>query len=122
MPPVFLSRTGLKPMAEIRFDADKAERTIAQMIRDEGGVLPGKANVLAANICRRLLAAMPPPPAQNYRIIANTPPYASDFAVAIATVLADAKGRALAPEDVWRLVYERGRDLPTTVDVSTVSG
>lgn len=109
-------------MAEIRFDADKAERIIAQMIRDEGGLLPAKANTLAASICRRLSAAMPPPPAHHYRIISNSPPYASDFAVAIANVLADAKGRALAPEDLWRLVYERGRDLPATVDLSTVRG
>lgn len=41
-------------MAEIRFDADQAQRIIAQMIRDEGGLLPAKANTLAASICSRL--------------------------------------------------------------------
>ncbi len=109
-------------MAEIRFDADKAERMIAQVIRDEGGLLPAKANALAASICKRLSAAMPPPPVHHYRIISNSPPYASDFAFAIANVLAEAEGRALSPEDLWRLVYERGRDLPATVDLSTVRG
>ena len=102
-------------MAEIRIDADKAERMIAQMIRDDGGQLPAKANALAADICRRFSATQPTPLAHNYRIISNSPPYASDFAVAIANVLADAKGMPLAPEDLWRLVYDRGRDLPATI-------
>ncbi len=38
---------------------------IAQVIRDEGGLLPAKANALAAGICRRLSAAMLPPPAHH---------------------------------------------------------
>ena len=49
-------------MAEIRIDAAKAERMIAQILRDDGDLLPAKANTLAANICRRLSAAMPETP------------------------------------------------------------
>lgn len=49
-------------MAEIQIDAAKAERMIAQILRDEGDLFPTKANTLAANICRRLWAAMPVTP------------------------------------------------------------
>ena len=48
-------------MADIRIDADKAERMIAQILRDEKGMLPADANAVAANICRRLTTAMPMP-------------------------------------------------------------
>jgi hypothetical protein len=48
-------------MAEIRIDADKAERMISQILRDEKGLLPADANAVAANICRRLTTAMPMP-------------------------------------------------------------
>jgi hypothetical protein len=79
-------------MPEIRIDDDKAERMIAQIIRDDGGLLPATANTLAADICRRLSAATKATPlAQKYRIISNSPPYASDFAVAVANTLAEAK-------------------------------
>ena len=100
-------------MAEIRIDADKAERMIAQIIGDNGGLLPAKANTLAADICRRLSTAIQMAPSlHTFRIISREPPYASDFAVAVANTLAEAKGEPLVPEDLWRLVYDRGRDLP----------
>jgi hypothetical protein len=107
-------------MAEIRIDVDKGERMISQMLRDEGRMLPAKANEFAANICRRLKLAMAPPttePLTDYRAIRRHPPYGSDFAFAVAKILADAKGDpALHPEPLWAAVYDRGRDLPATLD------
>jgi len=44
-------------MADIQIDAAKAERMIAQILRDEKKLLPADANALAANICRRLSSA-----------------------------------------------------------------
>jgi hypothetical protein len=35
-------------MAEIRIDAGKAERMIAQILRDEKGFLPAEANAVAS--------------------------------------------------------------------------
>jgi hypothetical protein len=106
-------------MAEIRIDAEKAERMISQILRDEGRMLPAKANEFAANICRRLAVAMAAPttePLTGYRAIRKQPPYGSDFAFAVAKILADAKGDpALYPEPLWTAVYDRGRDLPATV-------
>ena len=105
-------------MAEIRIDAAKAERMIAQILRDEKRLLPADANAVAANICRRLSTAAPMPtnpPLQGYRIIPQSPPYGSDFAFAVANMLAEVKDQAMFPEERWRLVYIRGRDLPATV-------
>ena len=106
-------------MAEIRIDAAKAERMISQILRDQGGMLPAKANEFAANICRRLTLAMPAQttePLTDYRLIRREPPYGSDFAFAVAKILADAKGDpALYPEPLWKAVYDRGRPLPATV-------
>jgi hypothetical protein len=48
-------------MADIRIDAAKAERMIAQILREEKKLLPADANELAANICRRLSSAMATP-------------------------------------------------------------
>jgi len=52
-------------MPEITIDAAKAERIIAQVLRDEAGMLPAKANRLAEVIARRLYAAMPDPRLQR---------------------------------------------------------
>ena len=106
-------------MAEIRIDATKAERMISQILRDQGGMLPAKANEFAANICRRLTLAMVAPTTESltgYRAIPRHPPYGSDFAFAVAKILADAKGDPeLDPEPLWTAVYDRGRNLPATV-------
>ncbi|MGY4365273.1 hypothetical protein ACVW1A_001338 [Bradyrhizobium sp. LB1.3] len=103
-------------MAEIRVDADKAERMISQILRDQGGMLPAKANEFAVNICRRLTLAMAAPTSEvltDYRVIRRHPPYGSDFAFEVAKIIADAKGdSALYPERLWAAVYDRGRDLP----------
>jgi hypothetical protein len=44
---------------EIRIDAAKAERMIAQISPRRKRLLPAHANAVAANICRRLSSAMP---------------------------------------------------------------
>jgi hypothetical protein len=104
-------------MAEIRIDAAKAERMIAQILRDEKGLLPADANAVAANICRRLSVAMPTPtnpPLQGYRIISSYPSNGGDeFAAALKEKIADVNYRVAA--ELWKLVYDRGRDLPATV-------
>jgi hypothetical protein len=102
---------------EIRIDAAKAERMIAQILRDEKGLLPAHANAVAANICRRLSSAMPLPtnqPLQGYRIISSRPPDGgSEFTAALKEQIADVNYRVAV--ELWKLVYDRGRDIPTTV-------
>jgi hypothetical protein len=48
-------------MTVIRIERDKAERMIAQILRDERKMLPEKANGLASYICKRLQLAMGTP-------------------------------------------------------------
>jgi hypothetical protein len=103
-------------MAEIRIESAKAERMIAQIMRSEKGLLPADANALAENICRRLTTAMPLPtnqPLQGYRIISSSPTNSDEFIAALATKIADVNYRVA--DELWKMVYERGRDLPATV-------
>ena len=103
-------------MADIQIDAAKAERMIAQILRDEKKLLPADANALAANICRRLSSAMATPtnqPLQGYRIIRNSPPYGGGFTTALGQKIADVNDRVA--RELWQLVYDRGRDLPAGV-------
>jgi hypothetical protein len=104
-------------MAEIRIDAAKAGRMIAQILRDEKGLLPADANAVAANICRRLSIAMPTPtnqPLGRYRIISPFPPDGGrEFAAGLKEKIADVNHRVAA--ELWQLVYDRCRDLPATV-------
>jgi hypothetical protein len=103
-------------MAEIRIDAAKAERMIAQILRDEKRLLPTDANALAANICRRLTTAMPTPtnpPLHGYRIIPSHPPNSDEFIAALAKKIADVNYGVA--RELWKMVYDRGRDLPATV-------
>jgi hypothetical protein len=104
-------------MAEIRIDAAKAERMIAQILRDEKRLLPADANTLAANICRRLTIAMPTPtnpPLHGYRIISSHPPDGGgEFIAALAQKIADVNYEVA--RELWQMDYDRGRDLPATV-------
>ena len=103
-------------MADIQIDAAKAERMIAQILRDEKKLLPADANALAATICRRLSSAMALPtnqPLQGYRIIREWPPHGGDFKAEVAKKIADVNDRVAA--ELWKMVYDRGRDLPAAV-------
>ncbi|HWX17928.1 MAG TPA: hypothetical protein VNY07_15205 [Chthoniobacterales bacterium] len=103
-------------MADIHIDSGKAERMIAQIMRDEKKLLPADANALAANICRRLSSAMATPthtPLQGYRLIRDWPPHGSDFTEAVGRKIADVNDKVA--REVWKLVYERGADLPATM-------
>lgn len=105
-------------MTEIRIDTAKAERMISQILREEKHLLPADAKALAANICRRLTTAMATPtnpPLRSYRIIPSTPPYGTDFNNAVAKKLAEAGDNLWNANDLWKLVYNHGRDLPATV-------
>jgi hypothetical protein len=44
---------------EIQLSRYRAERIIAQVLRDDHGVKPAEANTAAASICNRLLCSMP---------------------------------------------------------------
>ena len=70
---------------------------ISQILRDEGGMLPAKANEFAANIRRQLTTAMPTPtnqPLQGYRIISSHPPDGgSEFTAALKEKIADVNYR-----------------------------
>src|ERR1044072_1336347 len=99
-------------MSELRIGARKAERIIAQMLRDEQGMRPADAEALAAGICRRLATAMPTIPSSNcYRIIPREPPDADDFAIAVASKLNDGKSEPWNASELWQLVYSHGRNL-----------
>ena len=58
-------------MADIQIDATRAERIIAQILRDERRLLSEDANALAANICRRLSRAMATPTDQPLARLSN---------------------------------------------------
>jgi hypothetical protein len=104
-------------MAEIRIDAAKAERMISQILREEKGLLPADANAVAANICRRLSAAMTTPtnPPLGYRVIPKHPPLDSTFNAAVAKKLAEATDQLWTANTLWELVYDEGHDLPPNV-------
>jgi hypothetical protein len=121
MPVYDPERAEAKTMAEIRIDAGKAERMISQILREENGLLPADANAVAANICRRLSAAMPmptDPPLAGYRVIPKCPPTGDGaFNNGVAKILSEAKDQLWTANTLWELVYDAGHDLtPNVVD------
>ncbi|UGY18137.1 hypothetical protein WDM22_41050 [Bradyrhizobium septentrionale] len=101
-------------MTELRIDAGKAERIIAQTLHDEKGIPPADAAAVAANICRRLTMAMPTSPSlDRYRIISREPPAGDGFASAVAKALTEGKSELWNASELWELVYNQGRHLRT---------
>lgn len=103
-------------MSEIRIDAGKAERMIAQTLRDDHKMLPAQANAAAEHLCRRLRCAMPTPGAQQlgrYRLISRYPYGDATFREKLAEKIADVNDRVAS--ELWELVWERCEDLPPTV-------
>jgi hypothetical protein len=101
-------------MTELRIDAGKAERIIAQTLRAEKGIPPADAAAMAANICRRLTMAMPTSPSlDRYRIISREPPVGDGFASAVAKKLTEGKSELWNASELWELVYNQGRHLRT---------
>jgi hypothetical protein len=103
-------------MAVIRIERDKAERMVAQILRDEQKMLPAQANVLAANICKRLQLAMGSPTKpglSGYRLIHRWPPDDTEFSEEVGSKLADIDERLARV--LWEMVYERGTELPDDV-------
>ena len=101
---------------ELVIEQDKALRIMSQMLREEGKMLPGPANDLAAAICRRLVSSMGTPKAPQltaHRIIRQFPPHGSSFETDLAKAV-PAVDRQMARE-IWGIVYSHGRDLPATV-------
>ena len=99
-------------MAELRIDAGKAERIIAQALLDVKGIGPADAAVVAANICQRLATAMPRNPSlDRYRIIPREPPDGDGFANEVAKRLFARKVSSEDATEIWELVYNQGRQL-----------
>lgn len=99
-------------MTELRIDAGKAERIIAQLLRDEQGMCPADAAAMAAIICRRLATAMPRSPTLDCcRIITREPPDSDDFAIAVANMIEQRKSGFWNASVLWELVYNQGRRL-----------
>ena len=105
-------------MTDIRIDGDKALHIIAQILRDERKMLPADANEIASLICRRLLAAMSTPTKpglSGYRLIDEWPPDAEEFANEVGLKLADIDEHLAGV--LWKMVYDRGRDLPQDISL-----
>ncbi len=103
-------------MSEIRIDTQKAERIIAQILRDDQKMLPALANDVATTICRRLSLAMSTPthePLDGYRMIRRHRPYESSFDDYVFRLFPNAD--ETAPRVLWEMVYDRGIDLPPSV-------
>ena len=102
-------------MRELRIDAGKAERIIAQTLPDEKGIPPADAAAVAASIFRRLTTVMPTSPSlDRYRIISREPPDGDDFAIAVAQKLTEGKSDFWNASELWELVYNEGRFLGRT--------
>jgi hypothetical protein len=104
-------------MAEIQIDTAKAERIIAQVLRDEQKMLPEPANALATMICHRFLATMPAPTCQGlqgFRIVGQRPPANGSFADALNEKI-ETRHMDQLQHEIWMLVYDRCRDLPPIV-------
>ncbi len=103
-------------MSEIRIDAAKAERMIAQTLRDDHKMLPAQANAAADHLCRRLKSAMTTPSAQQlarYRLIGSYPYRNETFKKAVAEKIADVNDRVA--RELWDIVRDHCEDLPPTV-------
>jgi hypothetical protein len=107
-------------MADLRLDKEKAQKIITQVLRDEGRVLPDKANELGRKASDRLHAsmAMPIRPAlQGFRMIPSSPSYEQreHFISDVKKYLADVDERTA--RKLWEIVYSYGRDLPDDIVV-----
>ena len=63
-----------------------------------------------------ITTAMPTPtnpPLHGYRIIPSHPPNSDEFIAALAKKIADVNNGVA--RELWKMVYDRGRDLPATV-------
>jgi hypothetical protein len=99
-------------VSELRIDAGKAERIIAQTLLDMRGLGPAEAAAVAARICQRLTGAMPTStPLDRYRIISREPPDGDGFANAVANKLFEGKVSSEDATKIWELVFNRGRYL-----------
>jgi hypothetical protein len=99
-------------VSELRIDAGKAERIIAQTLLDVRGIGPAEAAVVAARICQLLTGSVPTStPLDRYRIIPREPPDTDGFANAVAKKVFEGKVSAEDATEIWELVYNRGRHL-----------
>jgi hypothetical protein len=96
-------------VAELRIDAGKAERIIAQALLEKG-IGPADAPIVAGSICERLSMAMSRNPSSDrYRIIPREPPDGDGFANEVAKRLFARKVSSEDATEIWELVYNHGR-------------
>jgi hypothetical protein len=99
-------------VSELRINAGKAERIIAQVLLDVKGIAPADAAAVAASICQRLTTEMPRSPSMDrYRIIPREPPDGDGFASAVARTLIEGRVHSGSATEIWELVYNQGRYL-----------
>jgi len=101
-------------MPQIQIDAERAERIIAQVLRDEQKINPSRANELASILCTRLRASVRTEAhvgLRGSRIISRMAP--RGFEQAVSEKIADVNYRVAA--ELWELVYQRGRELPPEI-------
>jgi hypothetical protein len=99
-------------VSELRIDADKAKRIIAQTLLDARGMGPAEADAMAERIRQQLIGSMPTStPLDRYRIIPREPPDSDGFADAVAKKLFEGRVSSEEATEIWQLVYDRGRHL-----------
>lgn len=96
-------------MTEIRIDAGKAERMLAQILRDENKMAPAAAIAAAVSICRQMISASRAPLPTDYRAIPSHPPPA--FNHTLAKLAAEGKDLLWNGDEVWALVHKLGREV-----------
>ena len=106
-------------MTTLKIDSHTAARLIAQVLRDDLKVPPGKANEIALAICSRICSSTPDPLRSGFgagwRAIGRHPPRDEvvDMVTKLRENLPQADGDLL--DDVWQLFYEYGREVPDAV-------
>ncbi|MCZ7658890.1 MAG: hypothetical protein M5U07_14060 [Xanthobacteraceae bacterium] len=104
-------------MTTLTIDEHDAQRLFALILREELKMQPAQANMLAETFCRRIRATMPQREkswhVDNWRAIQERPGRNPDLVAELRRRLPPVD-QELA-EQIWKVVYEFGRDLPVDV-------
>jgi hypothetical protein len=108
-------------LTDIRIDTDKAERTLALMLREEAKMLPADANTLAAKMVGRLTHARQAATRPRLRDARIIPQYPTDeirekVGTAVRALRSDTTDFFLG-SDAWATVWEYGMPVPDDVVV-----
>ena len=104
-------------MTTLTIDEHEAQRLFALILRDELKLQPSQANTLADTFCRRVLATMPRRElswaVRNWRAIQEYPKRNPDLVAEMRRYVPQVDQEIA--DDLWRVVYQFGRDLPVEV-------